>query len=575
MKLSRPDRLRLPRRSILGQLLLLNMLGLLVLVGGFLALHETRQLLTNAYRQNLETQARLIAASLSRTAQADNPFQFFEPSLLDRMLRDGPQQRWQLREAEGVMGQARLVSTARLRLYARNGKLVLDSAHMDRSARVIAKALPPMADEMPMPDFLARSWTRLQQAVNPPAPVLSEINAGDGTALAEVASALRGRPASLQRQSEEGGDILTVAVPVQGYRAIIGALMVSTQPGQIDAILAEERKLVLQLSALALIVNVITSLILATTLIRPVRRLAAAMRGFGDVSPTLPELDTIPDYARRGDEIAELSSALRDMTGRLVARISTIDRFAADVAHELKNPLTSLHSAVQSLDHTDRAANPDAHGQLMGIIHNDVQRLNRLISDIANATRLDAELNRGESEPFDLSGLAGELAAPLTDAACAARGVSLVLRNDTACPVLAQKPRIAQILDNLLGNAVSFTPAGGRVSVTVQPQNGEAALIVADEGPGLADGTEEKIFERFYTDRTRQPDAPHKSDSGAQAAGHSGLGLSISRQIARAHGGDLTAANRPDGSGAYFTLTLPLAAAPRRRKARKTAHDGD
>lgn len=581
MKLNLPLTERLTKRSMLGQLILLNMLGLLVMVGGFLLLHETRQLLTNAYRQNLETQARLIATALSRTAQQENPFQFFEPSLLDRILRDGPPQQWQMREVQRIMAQSRSVSTARLRLYARDGKLVLDSAHLDRSARVIAKVLPPMQDDMP--GMVTHALRRIQHALNPPAPLLSEINAANGGQLQEVTSALRGRAASLQRQSEEGGDILTVAVPVQGYRAIIGALMVSTQPGEIDAILAEERRLVLQLSVLALIVNFITSLILAATLIAPVRRLAAAMRGFDAGTPGLPDLDTIPDYGRRSDEIAELSNALRDMTGRLVARISTIDRFAADVAHELKNPLTSLHSAVQSLDRTDRAADPDGYRQLMGIVGQDVQRLNRLISDISNATRLDAELNRGETELFDLAELTAELAGPLTDTACAARHVSVTIRGDAACPVRAQKLRIAQILDNLLSNAVSFTPRQGRVLVTTRCDADAVSLIVADEGPGLAPDTQERIFDRFYTDRSQQPDTgatPHDPNGRAEGpvpagSGHSGLGLSISRQIARAHGGDITAANRPDGVGAYFTLTLPLAVPPqsRRRKARKAAHD--
>ena len=551
-----PQNLSWTRRSLLARLIGLNMLGLLILIGGFLALHEARQVLTNAYRQSLEAQARLIAGSLSRTAPSIDPFQFFEPSLLDRLLRDGPQQNWQLQDAERVMRGARQVSTARLRLYARNGNLLLDSAQMGRSAQVIAKALPPMDDGDMMTGLLGRWWRALQRLLwRPPAPLLSEVNAADGTQLSEVAAALRGRTASLQRQSEDGGDILTVAVPVQGYRAITGALMLSTQPGEIDALLAQERQLVLQLSVIALVVNLITSLILAATLIAPVRRLAAAMRGFEANSPTLPGLDTIPDYAKRGDEIAELSSALRGMTNRLVARINTIDRFAADVAHELKTPLTSLHSAVQTLEQTDRATNPQAHAQLMLIINEDVRRLNRLISDIANATRLDAELSGGESAVFDMAVLTETMAAALRDTLPSESAISLITRSDDNCLVLGQEPRIAQIIDNLVSNAVSFSGTGGRVFVTCRIEDRLVKLIVTDEGPGLAADTQDKIFERFYTDRSQQPD---DASAPPHHAGHSGLGLSISRQIARAHGGDLVAANRPDGPGAYFTLTLPL-----------------
>ena len=547
---------RLFRQSLLARLIILNMLGLLVLLGGFLAFQESRQVLTNAYRENLEAQARLIAGALSQTARPDNPFQFFEPSLLNRILPDAGGKDWQLGDAAQVMNQSRMISKARLRLYARNGNLVLDSAHMDRSTRVISKSLPPMHDSQAMPGFLQAIWQSLTGWLRSPAPLLSEINAADGRRLSEVASALRGRPASLQRQSEEGGDILTVAVPVQGYRAIIGALMLSTRPGEIDALLFEERRLVVQLSAIALLVNVMTSLFLAATMIVPVRRLAAAMRGFGDRSPTVPELDEIPDYQNRQDEIGELSAALRDMTARLVARISTIDRFAADVAHELKNPLTSLHSAVQSIDQTDRKTQPEAYAQMMGIIQNDVQRLNRLISDIANATRLDAELNRGASEDFDLSELGAQMAAALAPDLQETQGVSLIARADTVCPVAAQKPRIAQIIDNLVSNAASFTPPGGRVFMTTQNHGDYVALIIADEGPGLAADTQDKIFDRFYTDRSKQPQSERPGP--AASAGHSGLGLSISRQIARAHGGDLVADNRPDGTGAFFTLSLPL-----------------
>ena len=566
-------------RSLIARLVGLNMLGLLVLVGGFLTFQESRQLLTNAYRQSLETQANLIAGALAPTAQAGNPFQFFEPSIMNRLLQNGGRSDWQLRDAEAILARARLVSVARLRLYARNGRLVLDSAHMDRSARVIAKSLPPMPGNDTMPGLMQNLMKGLTSLWRDPTPLLSEINAADGLRLEEVTRALRGQSASAQRQSEEGGDILTVAVPVQGYRAVVGALMVSTQPGEIDALLAEERSLIFQLSAIALVVNIITSLLLAATMVVPVRRLAAAMRGFGSTSPSLPGLDTIPDLSHRRDEIAELSGALRDMTERLLARINTIDRFAADVAHELKNPLTSLHSAVQSLDQSKSGDRE----QLMGIIHNDINRLNRLISDISKATRLDAELSLEPSEPFDLSALAGELSDALAPGFESDNQISLVARVDTPCPVLGQKPRIAQIIDNLLTNAASFTPTGGRVFLTTQLRDGEALLLIADEGPGLAADTQEKIFERFYTDRTEQPARPNEKAGDTQDGahhgtkaqlGHSGLGLSISRQIARAHGGELIAANRPDGTGAYFTLSLPLAeAAPRRKRAKEAADE--
>ena len=326
-------------------------------------------------------------------------------------------------------------------------------------------------------------------------------------------------------------------MPVQGQRAIIGALMLSSKAGEIDRIVGNERRAVLELFAIALAVSVLTSLLLASLLTEPVRKLAAATRGFG--RRDLPSPDIIPDLSARGDEIGDLSVALRDMTRRLLERIDTIDNFAADVAHELKNPLTSLHSAVRTLD---GARDDSERRELMAIVEHDVRRLNRLIDDIAEATRLDAALDMGTHETFDLAALAREMGD-------AFEGVEAVA--STACPVSAQRDRIARIIDNLVANALSFTPTGGLVRLEVDASDPACAILrVADDGPGVPPEMRERIFERFHTDRPHAPDG----DTGD----HSGLGLSISRRIARAHGGDLTADDRADGAGgACFTLTLP------------------
>ena len=540
-----------PKQKLLARLIVLNMLGLLILAGGILTLSESRQVLTRAYTKSLQTQASIIASALSQATQQNN-FEFFEPSIL-KQLNGRRANTWQIRQAQKIMRDMRNVTDARLRLYANNGNLIIDSMQLDRSINVVSRDLPPLLDNSIMPSWLEVIKNRGQHFIFGAKPVLNEITAADGFRLPEVAAALKGQAASLQRQNENGHDVLTVAVPVQGYRAIVGALMISTHPGEIDAIIAEERQLVFELSGLALVISVITSLLIAGTIVVPVRRLASAMRGFGGTMPQLPGLDSIPDLSRRGDEIGDLSVALRDMMQKLLLRINTIDRFAADVAHELKNPLTSLHSAVQSLD---QAPNKAQQKELMAIIDNDLHRLNRLISDISNATRLDAELNRGESDNFDLSELAQEIGQALAVGYGETQNIQLIVQTNEPCIVMAQKARIAQIIDNLIGNAASFSPEGSRIFITTRIESGKAMLIVADEGPGLADGTAEKIFDRFYTDRTQ---APVKPMAGKQfKAGNSGLGLSISRQIARAHGGDVIGNNRPDGQGAYFTLILPL-----------------
>lgn len=539
------------RRRLLARLIGLNMLGLIVLAGGFLVLSESRQFLTNAYKQSLEAQARIVAGALSQTVINRN-FQFFDPSLFGPMIggRNGPD--WEIREATKIMRRVTSTTNARIRLYGRDGSLVLDSANMDRSINVISRELPPLPGTSGRQDWPKRIMAALRGLFQAEKPILTEVNAAEGYNLPEVVSAIKGRAASLQRQNPDGADILTVAVPVQGYRAIIGALMVSTRPGEIDAIISAERRVVIELALIALLVSLLTSLLLASTITEPVRKLAGAMRVFNRTSPTLPGPDTIPDLSRRGDEIGDLSVALREMTEQLLERINTIDRFAADVAHELKNPLTSLHSAVQSLETT---TSPEQQAEMKRIIQNDVQRLNRLISDISNATRLDAELNRGETEPFDLAELVHEMGAGLAPSIKEASDITLITSADQPAPVMAQKPRIAQIIDNLVSNAVSFTQKNGKVYLRVLVGADEIRLVVADEGPGIAAEMTERIFERFYSDRSGAAAPP--SAHCLPAGGHSGLGLSISRQIARAHGGELVADNRPDGVGAYFTLILP------------------
>jgi two-component system sensor histidine kinase ChvG len=261
----------------------------------------------------------------------------------------------------------------------------------------------------------------------------------------------------------------------------------------------------------------------------------------------------IPDFSDRTDEVGHLSKALRAMTSALYSRIEAIERFAADVAHELKNPLTSLRSAVETLPRA-KAIDRD---RLHAIIQHDVRRLDRLISDISNASRLDAELARRNAERIDVEKLVETMVAIQKDVA-ADRGVDIVLekRSGRFAPVtMGQDSRLAQVISNLIDNAVSFSPRGGTVRVTVKATGPSIVVTVADEGPGIR-GDITRIFQRFYTDR---PDGEHFGD-------HSGLGLAISKQIVEAHNGTISAANREDRSGALFTITLPRARAEKPRR---------
>jgi two-component system, OmpR family, sensor histidine kinase ChvG len=302
----------------------------------------------------------------------------------------------------------------------------------------------------------------------------------------------------------------------------------------------------------ALAVTVLLSLYLASTIARPVRRLAEAAdklrRGQGARA-------SIPDFTRRRDEIGDLSGALRDMTDALWHRMEEIENFAADVAHEIKNPLTSLRSAVET---AARITDPDQQRRLMSIIEEDVKRLDRLISDISNASRLDVELARAALEPVDMGQLLDMLVQVLgsNDRADPPDRAKLTLEriDPGACIVNGIEGRLVQVFQNLVGNALSFSPPDSEVRVAARRENNEILITVEDSGPGIPPENLDSVFERFYTQR---PDS--------EAFGtHSGLGLSISRQIIDAHDGTIIATNRyGEGEseivGARFEIRLPAA----------------
>jgi len=280
------------------------------------------------------------------------------------------------------------------------------------------------------------------------------------------------------------------------------------------------------------------------------RRLAAAAE---KVQTSMSTRTEIPDFAERGDEVGHLSRALGAMTSSLYNRIEAIERFAADVAHELKNPLTSLRSAVETLP---RAKKPEDRERLTAIIQHDIRRLDRLISDISNASRLDAELARQTAEPVDIEKLAETMVSIQKDVAGRREVTVKLVPNASRFPPIVggHDGRLAQVFSNLVDNAVSFSPPGGTVTAAVQADAERVTVTVTDEGPGIR-GDASRIFQRFYTDR---PDGEHFGD-------HSGLGLAISKQIVEAHRGTIAAGNRDDRSGAVFTVVLPRAGGKARK----------
>ncbi len=545
--------------SLTRRIIVLNLVALAVLVTGILYLNQWRAGLIDARIQSLRVQGQIIAAAIAASATVDSDVIQVDP---DRLLQlktgnaVGPLSYYDPNlefpiSPEAVAPLLRNLVTptrTRARIYDQSGLMILDSASIYGKGEVIrsGKATASPANDL---------WTTLMSWVpGDDFPPYQEYGPDEGTRYPEVAAALSGAPADVVRVDQDHQLVISVAVPVQRVRATVGVLLLSTAPGEIDSIVATERWGVLRIALVAATVTIVLSLLLASTIAGPLRRLSEAAE---KVQTSPQSREEIPDFSYRTDEVGHLSRALRSMTSSLYNRIEAIERFAADVAHELKNPLTSLRSAVETLP---RAKKPEDVERLNAIIQHDVRRLDRLISDISNASRLDAELQRELSEPVDFAKLAEAMVAIQHDLA-ASRQVDVVLEKPAgkyAATLLGHDSRLAQVVNNLIDNAVSFSPAGGKVTVAIATTEDKITATVKDEGPGIR-GDISRIFQRFYTDR---PDGEHFGD-------HSGLGLAISKQIIDAHRGTIVATNRTDRSGAIFTVTLPraqIAPPPKPRK---------
>ena len=363
----------------------------------------------------------------------------------------------------------------------------------------------------------------------------------------EVIRAFSGDMIGAVRTGGKSGLVLSVAIPVQHYRRVVGAVMLSQDATEIEAAIRDLRQKVVTVFGLALVITILLSVYLAGTIARPVLRLAAAAervrRGHGR------ESQQIPDFSSRGDEIGDLSSVLREMTDSLHERMDATERFAADVSHEIKNPLTSLRSAVET---ASRLKDSEQQKQLMAIVLEDVQRLDRLITDISNASRLDSELSREEMGTVDVGRMLMALVEVESGTASDSElEIELDLQGDAALVVVGSESRLVQVFRNLLGNAASFSPPGGKIQVMAKEREGLLEVIIEDAGPGIPEGKLAAIFDRFYTERPE----------GEKFGTHSGLGLSISKQIVEAHSGSIVAENRSEdgkpGAGARFTVSLP------------------
>lgn len=527
------------------RILLLNLLAPLVLVAGLLYLDRYKQALIRSELDSLQAQAQMFAVALGEGAVSEGPLSFPELNrdIATQMLK-------RLVEPAGV----------RARLYNYEGRLVIDSRFFSGTlALVKVEDLPPSTSsslETALHGFYDFMSLLLQSDHD--LPLYSESAHPSANDYPETMWALAGETRVAARTTPRNDLILYAAVPIQRYKQVTGAILLSDNGKAVARGLFEVRLTILQVFALSLLVTVLLSLYLAATIARPVHRLALAAER---VRRGQVRHHTIPDLSSRKDEIGELSAALRDMTEALWQRMDAIEAFAADVAHEIKNPLTSLRSAVETImllkDQTQR-------DKLMGIVLDDINRLNRLISDISDASRLDAELSRAEAEKLSIRDMLRTL-AEIYQATEQKNDVRLVLTladEEDALEVTGLEGRLVQVIRNLISNAVSFSPPGASILLRGErAENGSVRIEVEDEGPGIPENKLEAVFERFYSERPR-----------AEKFGtHSGLGLSISKQIIETHHGTIRAGNRrisvTEGEGrsddpvcgARFTVTLPAA----------------
>ena len=458
--------------SLTRRIIVLNLVALVLLVSGILYLNQFRAGLTEARVQSLLTQGEIIAGAIAASATADtNSIRIDPDKLLDLQAGQSVSPLDQVFDAyEFAINPEkvapilrRLVSPTRTRarVYDRDGTLVVNSRHLYSRGQILSFELPPPAEQKP--SLLERIWQSINLWLQrTDLPVYKELGGANGKGYPEVIRALDASPQSVVRVTEKGELIVSVAVPIQRYRTVYGALLLSTEGGDIDAIVYAERLAIVRVFVVAAAVTVLLSILLAGTIAAPLRRLADAADRVRRGVKSRPE---IPDFSHRGDEVGHLSQAIRDMTSALYNRIEAIESFAADVAHELKNPLTSLRSAVETLP---LAKTEQAKERLASIIQHDVRRLDRLISDISNASRLDAELARQEAAPVDMRHVL-EAVVNLVRDTTPAEGPEIKLDIEDADPdaymVLGHDSRLGQVFNNLIDNARSFCRKDGTVHV--------------------------------------------------------------------------------------------------------------
>jgi two-component system sensor histidine kinase ChvG len=543
-----PEKPRLSR--LLRDILLVNLLPIALIFAALFYLDQYQQGLLTAEVSALREQARIYAGALAQTAVQDNAGgqATLNPDLAQPLL-------YQLTEP---------TPNAQALIYGPDGELIANSrVHPGAGGAIVTEPLSAPPPPGFFPRVIGFVYDHLSGSVagNDDESGLLGSGAGEDPntlgwqpdareALQLTAASPDQESAPFVRRDAQGQLLITVAEPIERSQQSLGTVLLTRQADEVDAAVLAVRISILGLFALALALTVFVSLYLARTLARPIQRLAnaaALMREGRARAESIPE-----PILGRNDEIGTLARALDESSKALWARMDAIEQFAADVSHEIKNPLSSIRSAVETLS---RVEDPARAARLIAIVTQDVARLDRLITDISDSSRLDSELSRAAPQVVDMARVLSTL-AEIHDTTRKDDGPYMILdAPGTGLFVRGAENRLVQVLRNLIGNAISFSPAKAKIYLRGRETGGVVELAVEDEGPGIPDGKLDDIFGRFYSER------PQSEQFGS----HSGLGLSISRQIVEAHQGRISAENRRDEEGniigARFVIRLPKAEA--------------
>lgn len=500
-------------------------------MGGLFYLNQFKENLIISKISSLKNEGSVIAGALSQSAidLNNNDDYYLNSSKANSLLR-------------------RMVNTTtkRARIFNAKGYLISDSrAILEAGRNVQAEGLP----ERNSTNLIYKIYTYIKSIIpridfsKKKIPIYFENSQQKAKDYFEVISALSGETQNARRLANKGL-IVSVAIPIQSFKTIQGALLLSSDTKDIEEKVSQFQINIIRASGLSLIITILLSLYLSNVIASPVKKLAAAANRVKNISNRQIQ---IPDFTKREDEIGDLSFAIINMTQALYSRIDAIESFAADVSHEIKNPLTSLGSAIEAYE---KVSDKKKQHQLMNIIKLDLKRIDRLITDISNASRMDAELSRSKMRPVNIINLL-ETIMLIYNKKELKNKITLELK-DNYISTIGIEDSIGQIIKNIVDNAISFSPNSKQIKLTAWKKNESVFVSCEDEGPGFRHNELNKIFERFYTRR-------NNTDSFGK---HSGLGLYISDKIAKVHGGTITANNKKNKTGevigGILILEIPL-----------------